>query len=201
MVSKSSQWVTSRRKCRKTHLDGVEPGAIGGKVEQDESACRSLHHRIHFLIFMGIGIVPGHVNRFRWMFFHQRGKQLCNLLTPFVRLKLNKRFACVIVDSSNAIVSCLLTGCWDHHLLPFGAPHRSQGRKPTDVELIGIIKDFPCFDLISGLFNQLLFDSIIRIRAAYLVLRLTEDNFSLGQQATNGFVGDNDLRLLGQKIG
>src|SRR3981081_3929577 len=127
---------------------------------------------------MGIGIVPSHVNRSRWMFLHQRGKQLRNLLTSFVRLELDNRFARVIVDCSNAIIRCLLTWSWNHHLLPLWAPHGSQGRKPAHIELISIIKDFPCFDLISGFFDQSLFSRIFGIRAADLVLRLAEDKVS-----------------------
>gem|GEM_PF-3564461 len=106
------------------HLDGVKPWAIGGKVEQDESACCRLHHRIHFLIFMGIGIVPGHVDRPGGMFLHQGRKQLSHFLTSLVTLELHDGFASEIIDGSNPVIGVLLPRRCDHDLLPHRAPHR-----------------------------------------------------------------------------
>ena len=44
------------------HLDGIEPGAVGGQVEQNQTASCGAHNGFYFIILMGKGIIPGDIN-------------------------------------------------------------------------------------------------------------------------------------------
>src|SRR5262245_2965693 len=63
----------------------------------------------------------------------------------------------MVVDRPNAIVSGGLSRCRDHYLLSLGTPQRPQGRKPTHIEFVRIIKDGSRFQVIAGLLNRLFF--------------------------------------------
>ena len=52
-------------------LNRIEPGAVGGQIKQDEPPSRSAHDRLHVIIRMGAGIVPGDEDGSRRVFIDQ----------------------------------------------------------------------------------------------------------------------------------
>src|SRR5579859_7835940 len=52
-------------------LHRIEPGAVGGQVEQDQPPRSTTYHRLNFIILMGAGIVPSNIDRSGWMFIEQ----------------------------------------------------------------------------------------------------------------------------------
>lgn len=122
------------------HLNRIEPGTVGGQVQQHEPTRSGSHDVFHLVILMGCGVVPGHIDGPSGMLLYQCLQQLRNLLSPFAELELHHRFAGVVVDGSDPIIPVWLRGRRDLYLLALGTPHRSQRGKPAHIELIGIIK-------------------------------------------------------------
>src|SRR5262249_45922227 len=91
------------------------------------------------------------------VFLHQSIQELGDLLAALVPLQEDHCFPSMIVDGANAVVLGGLSRSGNHHLLPFGAPHRPQRGKPTEIEFIGVIEDIPRFPMVSGRFNRLFF--------------------------------------------
>ena len=123
------------------HLDRVEPGAVGRQVQQDEPTSGATQHRLDLVVFMGLGIVPGDVDRLMSMLGEQRRQELGDLTPPLVRPGHDHGLTRVPVDGAQPIAPRRLHGCGDHHPLAFGAPQRPQGRVPADVELISVVED------------------------------------------------------------
>lgn len=166
------------------HFNRIEPGAVGGQVQQHQSPLSGLNDRIDIFILMGIGVVPDHINGSGWVLFDQGFQQLRDLLPPFPTLELNHRFARII---ANAIMSGSLARRADHYLLSRPTPQGASGGEQTHIELTGVIEDTSLFEPISGLFDYLLFAGIVGVWATHGVLGLAKNDFPLGQKATHGF--------------
>src|SRR5262245_32345686 len=63
----------------------------------------------------------------------------------------------MIVDPTNPVMLFGLAWGRDHDLLALRAPHRSQGRMPTDVKFISIVEEFIGFQVVPFLFNRFFF--------------------------------------------
>jgi hypothetical protein len=87
--------------------------------------------------------------------FRSASKSSAISLRRLCRLAEHHRFSRVIVHGAKALVLGRLSGGRDHHLLSLGTPHRPQRGKPTEVELIGVIKHIPCTQSVTGVFNRL----------------------------------------------
>jgi len=46
------------------HLDRIEPRTVGWQVEQNQTASRSSHNNLYFIILMGDGIIPSNIDGF-----------------------------------------------------------------------------------------------------------------------------------------
>ena len=53
------------------HFNRIEPRTIGRQVQQHQTSCRGTHHGFDFIVLMGIGIIPGHLDYARGMLVHQ----------------------------------------------------------------------------------------------------------------------------------
>jgi hypothetical protein len=137
------------------HLNGVEPGTIGRQVQQYQPSCRGPYHCFHFIVCMGAGIVPGHVDRLGGVLIQQGLQQLGYLPPALPASEEHHRLPGMVIDGPDTIVFSGLSWCGDHDLLAFGTPHGPQGGQPTEVEFIGVIKDFFCLQAISGFLNRL----------------------------------------------
>ena len=101
------------------HLNRVEPMAVGGQIQQHETACGASQHRLDLLVLMCAGVVPRHVHRLIMM-IKQRLEQLRHFLPALVTARDDQRLARVPVDRPKAIAAggCMGVGiitCW-----PFG---------------------------------------------------------------------------------
>jgi len=121
-------------------LNGIEPGAVGRQVEQHQASGSPSHHLLHFLILMGIDVVPSDVNGSCRVPLQQRREQLGDLLASFMELEVDDRFSRVRVHRANPILLVRLGGRGDLHLLTFRAPHGAQRGEPAQIELICIRK-------------------------------------------------------------
>lgn len=74
------------------HLDWVEPGTVGGQIEQDQLACRRSDRRLNLFIFVGGGVIPDNINGASRMFIHEQLKQFNDLALPFLTAGGNSHF-------------------------------------------------------------------------------------------------------------
>src|SRR5271157_2433563 len=139
------------------HFDRVQPRTISRQVEQNQTSSCGTNNLFHFIILMSREVVPGHKNCSRGMFVQQSLQQLGHFLASLSFADQDHGFTSMVVDRSQAIVNLGLTRGRDHHLLPFGTPHRTQGREPTDIEFICIVEYIACLQSVSGFFNLLFF--------------------------------------------
>ena len=86
------------------HFDGIEPGAVGRQVEQDETSGCTSHDRLDFVILVGRGVVPGHIDRPGGMLVQERLQYFGDLTSAFVEPEEDDGFSRVIVHLPNAIV-------------------------------------------------------------------------------------------------
>jgi len=141
------------------HFDGVEPGTIGRQVEQNQPSSRCTPHCFNLVIFMGIGIIPSHIDSSRWMLIDQGLKEFGNLSAAFATTKQDQTFAGMVVDGAYPIVFRGLSRCADHDLLAHWTPHRPQGRQPAHIELVGVVEHIPFVQAITGFFDRLFLTS------------------------------------------
>jgi len=137
------------------HFDRVQPRAVCGQVEQNQTPSCGTNDLFHFIILMSCEVVPSHKNRSRRMLVQQSLQQLCHFPASFSSADQHDRLSGMVVDCSQAIMNLGLSWGWDHHLLSLWAPHRSQGRQPTDVEFIRIVEHLTWLQSVSGFFNRL----------------------------------------------
>ena len=123
------------------HLDRVQPGAVGRQVEQHEPARRSPNHRLNVIVFMGVSIIPGHVDRPGRVVVQQGLEQFGDFAPPLVPPEEHHGFAGMVVDRANAVVFGRLGRGGDHHLLAFRTPQRFERRQPTDIEFVRVVED------------------------------------------------------------
>src|SRR3954452_4236273 len=45
------------------HLNGIEPRAVGGQIQQHETASRAPEYSLDLIILMCVGIIPCHIDR------------------------------------------------------------------------------------------------------------------------------------------
>ena len=120
------------------HLHRVQPGAVGGKIGQDEAACGAAQHGLDFVIFVGAGVVPGDGDGAMRMPLQKDLQQLGGLTASLVAARDDERLARRPLDGAEAVAGRWLSGRWHHDLPALGCPERPQGRKPADVELVGV---------------------------------------------------------------
>ena len=123
------------------HLNRIEPRAVGRQVEQHEPSSRAAYYGFDLIIFMSGCIIPCDIDRTRRMLVQQSLQKFSHFLPPFTLTQQNDGLARVVVDRAKAIMLRRLTGCANHDLLAPRTPHGAQRRKPTQVELVCIVKD------------------------------------------------------------
>jgi hypothetical protein len=125
------------------HFNRVEPGAIGGQVQQHQASSRCTHDSFDFIVFMGTSVVPGDVDRAREMFVHQGLQKFGRFSASLPAAKQDHGLTGVVVDGTQTIALVGLARRRDLDLLTKRAPHRTQRGQPTDVEFIGVVEDIP----------------------------------------------------------
>ena|SRR5215208_7685796 len=71
------------------------------------------------------------------------------------RTDQDDRLATVVVHRSDAVTPGGLDRCLDHHLLSLGAPHGSQRWHPAQVELLSVVEDISCSEIVACFFDRL----------------------------------------------
>lgn len=141
MLVNSSQWVTSRRKCRQPaaspHLDGVEPRAVGRQVEEHETARGAAHHRLDLFVLMGSRVVPGNVDALARVLRQQRLEELGDLPPALSATYEHDGLAGAPVRGTQAVASRRLRRRGDHHPLADWDPEVAQRRVPGRVRSDG----------------------------------------------------------------
>lgn len=139
------------------HLDWVEPGTVGGQIQQHQASSGPAHDGFDLIVFMRIGVIPGHIEGARRMLVDQRLQQFGDFSAALAPPKQDDRLAGMVIDSAQAITPIRLPGCRDHHLLAFRAPESTQGGQPTDIELVRVVEHIAWFQVIARFFDRLFF--------------------------------------------
>ena len=138
------------------HLDGIEPGTVGRQVKQHQPTRRSTQNRFDLIVFVGIGVVPGHVDDARRMLLQQRFEQLGDLGATLTPADQDDRLASMVVHRPDAVALFGLGGRRDYHLLALRTPHGLEGGHPAQVELVGVVEVISRFEYaVAGLFDHL----------------------------------------------
>ena len=104
-------------------------------------AALPLHGRpLDLIVFMGVGIVPGHIDGSGGMVIDQRLQQVSNFTPPLMPSEEDDRLPGVVIDRANPVVFRRLTGGENAYLLAFGTPERFERRQPRDVELVRVVE-------------------------------------------------------------
>ena len=112
------------------HFDGVQPGTVGGKIEQDQPSSGTSYHGLDVRVLMCGRMIPGHIDRLLGMLLEQGLEPFGALLAPFMAPEEYHRLPGMIIDGTNAIVFGRLSWGRNHHLLAFRAPHGPEGWHP-----------------------------------------------------------------------
>ena len=139
------------------HLDRVQPRTIGRQVQQYQTSRCGTDHCFHFPILMSCEVVPSHKDHSRRMLVQQRLQQLGHFLASLSFADQDNSLSAMIVDGPQPVMHLGLSWGRDPHLLPFGAPHRSQSGQPAHIELVGIVEHLPWLQSVSGFFDLLFF--------------------------------------------
>jgi hypothetical protein len=138
-------------------LDGVEPGPIGGEIEQNQSSGGPTHDRFPCIVCLRAGIVPRDVDRLLGVLGTQRMKPCRDLSAPFMAPDAPPRLPRMVVNGPDALGLRGLPRRRHHDLLPFGAPHGPARWHPGESELVRSVKDLPRLQAITGRFARLFF--------------------------------------------
>jgi hypothetical protein len=100
-------------------------------------------------------VIPSHKNRSYRILLQQGLQQFGGFFSSLPSSDDYHRFSSMIIHCTQPIMGLWLSRCRDHHLLSFGAPHRSQGGQPTHIKLVSVIEHITCLQIVSGFFNRL----------------------------------------------
>lgn len=141
------------------HLNGVEPGAVGGQVQEYQPPISFLEHEVNLWPLVRVDVVPNKVDGFVGMLGHQGSQELSYLNPSLALAHQEDDLTGVIVHRTNAV---LVSGCprrRDHDLAPDPTPHGAQSGTPTQVDLIAIVEDLACLQIVSDCFDRRFFSA------------------------------------------
>jgi hypothetical protein len=133
----------------------IEPGTVGGQVEQDQPTRSPSQDSLDLVVLMGAGVIPGDIDRASRMSVKQSLQQLSHLAASFASSDQHEGFSRMVVDCTKTIAFPGLSGRRDHHLLALPAPHRSERWQPADVELVGVVEHLTWLQSIPRVLNRL----------------------------------------------
>ena len=96
--------------------------------------------RFDLIVFMGVGIVPGHIDGSGGMVVHQGLQQFGDFAASLVASEEDDRLSGMVIDRANPVVFRRLPRSENAYLLAFGAPERFERRQPRDVELVRVVE-------------------------------------------------------------
>ena len=139
------------------HLNQVQPGAIGGQIQQHQPSSCGANDGFNLIIRMGIGMIPRHIDGARGMPVDQGLQQFGDLLAPLAAAEQHDGFDCMIVDGAQPIALVRLPWGRNHDLLTSRTPQGAQGGQPTEIEFVSIVKHLTSFQMVAAVFNRLFF--------------------------------------------
>ena len=108
------------------HLDGVEPGAIGGPIPPHQPSSGGAHDGFNRRISMGVGSIPRHRDGARGRLVDQGLPPFGDLLAPFAAAQ-HHGFAGLIGDGAQPLALVRLPWGGNHDVLTARTPHGAQG--------------------------------------------------------------------------
>ena len=141
------------------HLNGVEPGTVGGQVQNHQPSISFFEHFIDLWSLVCVDVIPDQVDRSVRVLGHQGSQELSHLNPSFALAHQEDNLTSVIVHRTDAILVPGRAGCEYHDLTPDPAPHGTQGGSPTQIDLIAIVEDLLCLQVISNCFNRRFFSA------------------------------------------
>lgn len=86
------------------HFNGMEPRAVGWQISPHQPTGSPTDDSFDFIVWLGIGLIPGHINRLSRRLFQERFPEFRDFLAALALANENYGFTCRVVASSNAIV-------------------------------------------------------------------------------------------------
>jgi len=142
------------------HLNRVQPWAVRGQVQQDQTSRGCAHDRFDLRIGMRIRVIPGDIDGAGRMLVDQGLQPFGDLPATFAASEQDYGVARMVVDGAQAIPLVGLPSSGNQDLLTPRAPHGAQGGQPTDTEFVSVVKHITGFQRGAGVFNRLFLPNI-----------------------------------------